>query len=84
MASKEEQVFAVVKAKVLEVLIDVDPSTVTPDRRLTDLGANSIDRVEIAMLAMEALGISIPAHALHGVKDLRGLIDVLGSRWDGA
>lgn len=77
MSKQEQQVFEVVKAKVLEVLPDVDPKAVTTDKSLVELGGNSIDRVEVAMAAMEALHLRIPRTALAGVGDLGELVRVL-------
>ncbi len=71
-----DDVFQVVKQQVCEVLIDVDPAAVTPQASLVDLGANSVDRVEVAVLSMEALGLQLPRTALHGVASLGELVDV--------
>jgi polyketide biosynthesis acyl carrier protein len=84
IGDREARVFEVIKAKVCEVLGDIDPARITPERSLTELGANSIDRVEITMLAAEALGVSIPREELQGIKDLRGLTDVLNRHWNGS
>jgi polyketide biosynthesis acyl carrier protein len=72
-----EQVFEIVKSKVLEVIVDLSPDQVTPDRTLTELGANSIDRAEVAMCSMEELRLHIPRVQLHGVANIGGLVDVL-------
>lgn len=72
-----EMIFQVVKAKVIEVLVDVNPDLITPDVSLTELGANSVDRVEVSMGALEELGLQIPRVELHGVSNLQGLVDVL-------
>jgi len=73
----QQQVFAVVKAKVMEVLPELDPVRITLEQNLTELGANSVDRVEIAMMAMDELGVSVPRVAMAHVVDLRGLVEVL-------
>ena len=72
-----EMVFQLVKAKVLEVLVDVDPAAVTPEVSLTELGANSVDRVEVSMAVLEELDLRIPRVELHGVSNLQGLVDIL-------
>ena len=54
-----EMVFQLVKAKVLEVLVDVDPAAVTPEVSLTELGANSVDRVEVSMAVLEELDLLV-------------------------
>lgn len=72
----KEEIFEVVKTKVLEVLNDVKGEDVTPDRSLSELGANSVDRVEVAMGAMEQLDLRIPRVQLYGVTNLAELVEV--------
>ncbi|MBL8993527.1 MAG: aminotransferase class I/II-fold pyridoxal phosphate-dependent enzyme, partial [Spirochaetia bacterium] len=48
-ANGNSKVFEVVKSKVIEILPDVKAADITPDKSLKDLGANSVDRVEVAM-----------------------------------
>nr|WP_294549467.1 phosphopantetheine-binding protein [uncultured Rhodopila sp.] len=84
LTERQRRVFDVVKAKVIEVMIDLDPALITPDGNLTELGANSVDRVEIAMLAMEELDVRVPRVELAEVRDLRGLVTLLSSHWRAA
>lgn len=72
-----EDIFEVVKANVLKVLPDVRAEEVTWDRSLVELGANSVDRVEVSMFSMEALNLKIPRIEFHGVRNLAGLVDLL-------
>ena len=44
--------------------------------RLVDLGANSIDRAEIAMLVQESLNLSVPRVELFGPKNIGELADL--------
>jgi polyketide biosynthesis acyl carrier protein len=76
MTMTREMIFEVVKTNVLRVLFDVDPSLVTLERSLSELGANSVDRVEVVMCSMEDLNLSLPRVELHGVQNLRGLVDL--------
>ena len=73
----EKAIFEVVKTNTLRVLVDVNPAHVTLDTALTDLGANSVDRVEVVMYSLEDLNLRIPPAELHGISDLRGLVDLL-------
>lgn len=82
MSGSEQQVFEIVRSKVLEVLEDLDPLQVTPERSLLELGANSLDRVEVAMLAMEELELRIAPSELAGVANLRELSRVLAQHLD--
>ncbi|MCG8915253.1 acyl carrier protein [Actinokineospora sp. PR83] len=70
-------VLEAVVASIHEVLPDLAGRQIEPTDRLVDLGANSVDRAEITMLAMEALSIEVERTRLAGVKDIGGLVDTL-------
>jgi len=72
-----EQIFEVVKQNIIRILPDLPPETITIEKSLTYLGANSIDRVEVATYSMEDLDIVIPRVELRQASNIRGLVDVL-------
>jgi polyketide biosynthesis acyl carrier protein len=78
----QEEVFAVIKTTVLEIVPHVKEGDVLIDRSLKDLGANSVDRAEIAMLAQESLGIAVPRVELFGPTNIGELADLLVSKLD--
>ena len=67
----------VVVGLVRETLPEVDPDLVTLDRTMSELGATSIDRVEVATLAMETLSLTVPNQELAGVASIGELVDLL-------
>jgi polyketide biosynthesis acyl carrier protein len=71
------EVFEVVKENILEILPKVRPEMVSIDKNLSDLGANSVDRVEVVTLSMEDLGLKIPLLSFAAVTNIEGLVDVL-------
>jgi polyketide biosynthesis acyl carrier protein len=72
----KEKIFAVIKENTLRILPDARPEEIQIDGSLTDLGANSIDRVEIVLYSLQQLGLKIPAPELHGLKNLRAVVDL--------
>ncbi len=60
-----------------EVLPDLAERRIEPDDSLVDLGANSLDRAEIVMLAMEALSIEVERSELAGLRDIESLVEIL-------
>jgi polyketide biosynthesis acyl carrier protein len=72
-----ENVFQTVRKVTLEVLPFLSPEQVTMEKSLKDLGANSIDRMEVVTRSLEMLGLDIPLVEFAKVKDLRGLVEVL-------
>ncbi len=79
MTSKDE-VFRVVKGVIAEMLPDLDPADIEAAQSLTELGANSVDRTEVAVLSMEQLDISVPLVELAKVKNLEQLVDFLHAK----
>ena len=77
MRLDKEAIFEVVKANVLKVLPDLVPDEVKVDRSLTELGANSVDRVEVVMYSLEDLELNVPTARLHGLRNLAELVDLL-------
>jgi polyketide biosynthesis acyl carrier protein len=47
---------------------------------MKELGANSIDRADVVLQSMEALGVTFPLNELAGVDNIQGLVDFLHAR----
>lgn len=72
-----EQVYEVVKTVITEVLPNVSPELISMERNLKELGANSIDRMEVVTMSMEKLAIKIPLMSFAQVTNIEGLVNVL-------
>lgn len=59
-----------------EVLPDLGAHQFSPTDRLADLGANSVDRAEIAILVQESLGLSVSRVELFGPTNIGELADL--------
>jgi polyketide biosynthesis acyl carrier protein len=68
-----DEIFAVVKGHAASVL-SIAPETVPWEGRLADLGANSIDRLEIVTMTMESLGLKFPLVELSEVDSIKNLV----------
>jgi polyketide biosynthesis acyl carrier protein len=64
-----------------EVITDILPGVqldeIDPSQHLKDLGADSVDRVEIITIAVERLGVRKPASAFSATRDISTLLDRL-------
>ncbi len=69
-------VLEVIKKNTLNILPDIAPESITVDKSLKDLGANSVDRVEIAQYSMEELGIVVPRLELGQVSNINDLVEI--------
>ena len=80
----KEDVFQVVKKNIFEVLPFLSGKDIRIENNLKDLGANSIDRVEIVTLSMEDLKVKIPPTEFGDVKNLETLVDLLLQKVNGS
>lgn len=67
-----------------ETLPGLDAHQFVSADRLVDLGANSVDRAEIAMLVQESLGLSVSRIELFGPTNIGELADLFLQKLDAA
>jgi polyketide biosynthesis acyl carrier protein len=72
-----DEVVAIVRRNIAQVLPEVDHTQLVAGRSLSELGANSIDRMDVVVGAMADLDLDVPGHRLAGVRDIGSLVDVL-------
>jgi polyketide biosynthesis acyl carrier protein len=65
---------------VREILPTVDPARLSPDVHLRDLGADSVDRVEIIMTVLDRLGVDEPLASFTDLTNIDGMVDLLYRR----
>ncbi len=78
----KEQVYGVVKKAIMEVLPDLNSERISIEKQLKDLGANSIDRMEVVTMSMEELGLKIPLMSFAQVNNIESLVDVLTKNYN--
>ena len=72
----KDDVFGVLKNYILEQLEDeVEESEITINKSMLDLGANSLDIVEIVSNTMRELQIKIPRDELAKIDTMEGLVE---------
>ncbi|QPM79760.1 phosphopantetheine-binding protein [Myxococcus xanthus] len=71
---RREEIFAIVKGHAASVL-SISPETVPWEGKLVELGANSIDRLEIVTMTMETLGLKFSLVELSEVDNIKALVD---------
>jgi acyl carrier protein len=73
----KEEIFEKVKKIVAEQL-SVDPDEVTPEASFAnDLGADSLDTVELVMALEEEFDIEIPDEAAEGIATVQAAVDYI-------
>ena len=58
-------------------ILEIDPEIIDPQRSMVDLGANSLDIVEVVSCSMRELRVKIPRSALSKLTNIDGLVDLL-------
>ncbi|WP_059006298.1 phosphopantetheine-binding protein [Streptomyces specialis] len=72
-----EELAALVRDTVRAILPTVPAASVTGDKHLKELGADSVDRVEIILTLIERLGIAEPMARFAELPDIDALVDFL-------
>ena len=66
-----------VVTKYLARAIDVEPESIDTTQSMKDLGANSLDIVEVVSSAMRELRVRVPRSELDDIANIDGLVDLL-------
>jgi acyl carrier protein/polyketide biosynthesis acyl carrier protein len=70
-----DEVIDVIKRNILDNLEDLEESSIDPEKSMKDLGANSLDIIEVVSCSMRELNIKIPRTELADVKTIGQLAD---------
>ncbi len=73
----KEKIMSVVVENLLDNLEDIEASDVAADKSMKDLGATSLDIVEIVSCSMRDLKVKVPRSELSTLKDIGELVDLL-------
>jgi acyl carrier protein len=72
-----DEVFDIVKKHLTTICGDVDPGKVTREVSMADLGATSLDIVEVVSCSMRELRVRVPRSELSKLKSIGGLVELL-------
>jgi acyl carrier protein len=74
---QREHILSVVIKHLVDAVDDLDPSQIDASRSMKDLGANSLDIVEVVSRTMRELKIKIPRSELAKLSNVDGLVELL-------
>lgn len=77
----KEEIFGIIKRNLLEILPDLKADEIDPTQSMKDLGANSVDRMDVVIQTKEELDLKFPLHELGAVENLQGLIEFFHTKW---
>jgi len=72
-----DDVFEVVKKHLTEICEEINPDSVLRGASMKDLGASSLDIVEVVSCSMRELRVRVPRSELSKLTNIGGLVDLL-------
>lgn len=75
-----DQILAVLVAQLRDVVPDLADRPIADGDSMAELGVDSIERSEILMNTLEAIGLEISMVQLHGPRNLGELADLLQAK----
>jgi acyl carrier protein len=72
-----QDILDVVKKHMADVIDGVNADTVDPSRSMKELGANSLDIVEVVSCSMRELRVKVPRSELSKLTTIDALVDLL-------
>ena len=72
-----EEVLEVVKTHLVDTLEDLEGVEIDPAKSMKDLGANSLDVVEVVSCSMRDLKVKVPRAELSKLDNMNQLVDLL-------
>ena len=73
----KDQIFEVVKNHIIDTLEEIDEAEIEAQKSMKDLGANSLDIVEIVSCSMRELKVKVPRAELNKLANIQELVDLL-------
>lgn len=70
-------VLNVVQKHMADIVDDIDPAAIDPQKSMKELGANSLDIVEVVSCSMRELRVKVPRSELSKLNNIDGLVDLL-------
>ncbi len=76
MTMTREEILNVVINNLKENLDDLEDEEIDPSKSMKDLGANSLDIVEVVSTSMRELKIKVPRSELNDIANVDELVDL--------
>jgi acyl carrier protein len=72
-----EKILDIVKEHLMDNLEDLDTADFDPAKSMKDMGANSLDIVEVVSCTMRDLKVKVPRNELATLTNVNELVDLL-------
>lgn len=75
-----DTVFATLLAQIRDVVPELGAHTFARSDSMAELGVNSIERSEVLLLTLDALGLKVSPIAFHGARNIGELSDLIHAK----
>lgn len=75
-----DAVFAALLAQIRDVVPELGGHAFTRGESMADLGVNSIERSEVLLLTLDAIGLRVSPLEFHGARNIGELSDLLHAK----
>ena len=75
--TSREQVLEIVTENLVDTIEELEGVEIDPARSMKDLGANSLDIVEVVSCSMRQLKVKVPRAELNNLENINQLVDLL-------
>jgi acyl carrier protein len=72
-----DDILNIVKRHLMDNVEDLEESSIDPTKSMKELGANSLDIVEVVSCSMRDLKVKVPRAELAHLTNMNGLVDLL-------
>lgn len=72
-----EEVLEIVKGHLVDTIEELEGVEIDPAQSMKDLGANSLDIVEVVSCSMRDLKVKVPRSELNTLENIDQLVDLL-------
>jgi acyl carrier protein len=72
-----EHVLEVVTRHLVDTIEELEGVEIDPDKSMKDLGANSLDIVEVVSCSMRELKVKVPRSELNSLNNINELVELL-------
>ena len=72
-----DKVLEVVKRNMVDTIEELEGVEIDPAKSMKDLGANSLDIVEVVSCSMRELKVKVPRSELKNLQNINELVDLL-------
>lgn len=76
-------ILAIITENIRAVVPDLSETPITASDTMSQLGLDSVERQEVVMLTLEAIGLEIPLVQLRGPRTIGDLAELLHAKREG-